>query len=105
MPVQKRASKATTPQLMGVYATLPKRTIWGMPVRVEIPFEVPYLTPGVAAIEDVIGGLSSAKLLIEEGRYNLGRLVPGLEVEQVQVSVWDVSCDAKRPRTRGPGNA
>jgi hypothetical protein len=39
-------------------------------MRVDVPFEVHYLTPGTVPIEDVIDALLSAKLLIEEGGYN-----------------------------------
>lgn len=60
-------------------------------MRVEIPFEVTYQTPNIVQLEDVIDGLISAKLLIEEGGYNLGHLVPGLQIEQVQVGIRSIT--------------
>jgi hypothetical protein len=60
-------------------------------VRIEIPFEVKYLTDGPVPIGDIIDSLISAKILIEEGGYNLARIVPGLHVEQVQVNVSSIS--------------
>jgi hypothetical protein len=60
-------------------------------MRVDIPFEVKYLTEGPVPIQDIIDGLISAKILIEEGGYNLAGIVPGLQVEQVQVNVSSIS--------------
>jgi len=60
-------------------------------MRIEVPFEIHYLTEGTVPIEDVIDALVSAKLFIEEGGYNLGGLVPGLHIEQVQVNVRSIS--------------
>jgi hypothetical protein len=60
-------------------------------MRFDVPIEVQYLTEGAVPIEDVIDALISAKLFIEEGGYNLTGLVPGLNVEQVQVHVRSVS--------------
>jgi hypothetical protein len=60
-------------------------------MRVDIPFEITYETVGISPIEDVIDALVSAKLLIEEGGYNLTELVRGLQIESVQVSVRTVS--------------
>jgi hypothetical protein len=60
-------------------------------MRIEIPFEIRYETPNTVPIEDVIDGLISAKLLIEEGGYNLAHFVPGLQIEQVQVSIRSVT--------------
>lgn len=60
-------------------------------MRVDVPFEVHYLTPGTVPIEDVIDALLSAKLLIEEGGYNLSSLVPGLHIEQVSVTVRSIT--------------
>jgi hypothetical protein len=65
--------------------------VGGDGVRVEIPFEIKYLTDGPVPIGDIIDSLISAKLLIEEGGYNLARLVPGLQVEQVQVNVSSIT--------------
>ena len=59
-------------------------------MRVEIPFEVTSRTPNIVQLEDVIDGLISAKLLIEEGN-NLGHLVPGLQIEQVQVGIRSIT--------------
>jgi hypothetical protein len=56
-------------------------------MRIEIPFEIRYETPNTVPIEDVIDGLISANLLIEEGGYNLAHFVPGLQIEQVQVGI------------------
>jgi hypothetical protein len=60
-------------------------------MRVEMPFEVKYLTEGAVPIEDVIDSLVSVKILIEEGGYNLGYLVRGLRIEQVQVNISSIS--------------
>jgi hypothetical protein len=60
-------------------------------VRVNIPFEINYFVSETSPIEDVIDGLVSAKILIEEGGYNLSGLFPGLEVESVQVHVKRIS--------------
>jgi hypothetical protein len=60
-------------------------------MRFDIPFEVQYLTEGIVPIEEVIDAMISAKLFIEEGGYNLGGLIPGLNIEQVQVSVRSIS--------------
>jgi hypothetical protein len=60
-------------------------------MRVDVPFEIHYLTPGAVPIEDVIDALLSAKSLIEEGGYNLGDLVPGLHIEQVSVTVRSIT--------------
>jgi cell division protein FtsB len=60
-------------------------------MRFDVPFEVHYLTPGTVPIEDVIDGLLAAKLLIEEGGYNLSNLVPGLHIEQVSVIVRSIT--------------
>jgi hypothetical protein len=60
-------------------------------VQADFPFEVTYQTPNTVPIEDVIDGLISAKLLIEEGGYNLAHLIPGLQIEQVRVNVRSVT--------------
>jgi hypothetical protein len=60
-------------------------------VRVEFPFEITYLTEGTTPIDEVIDGLIAAKFFIEEGGYNLSKVVPGLHVEQVQVSMRRLS--------------
>src|SRR5947207_1420919 len=60
-------------------------------MRVDLPFEITYETTGVSPIDDVIDALVSAKLLIEEGGYNLAAFIPGLQIESVQVSVRTVS--------------
>jgi hypothetical protein len=67
-------------------------------MRVDVPFEVHYLTPGTVPIEDVIDALLSAKRLIEEGGYNLGDLVPGLHIEQVSVTVRSITQESPLPR-------
>jgi hypothetical protein len=60
-------------------------------MRFDVPFEVQYLTEGTVPIEDIIDALISAKIFIEEGGYNLSGLIPGLNIEQVQVNVRSIS--------------
>lgn len=60
-------------------------------MRIDVPFEVKYLTEGPVPIQDIIDGLVSARVLIEEGGYNLARILPGLHVEQIQVNVRSIS--------------
>ena len=60
-------------------------------MRIDVPFEIRYLTEGTVPIQDIIDGLVSAKTLIEEGGHNLSKLIPGLHVEEVQVSVLSIS--------------
>lgn len=60
-------------------------------MRVEIPFNVVYDVENATSLEDVIQGLISIKLLIEEGGHNLPHFVPGLQVERVQVNVTAIT--------------
>ena len=60
-------------------------------MQVTVPFHMEYETPGSVPIGDVIESLTALKLLIEEGGFNLGHIVPNLSVEKVQVNVRSIS--------------
>lgn len=60
-------------------------------MRIDVPFSVTYEVKNATPIEDVIESLVSLKLLIEEGGYSLPYLIAGLEVEQVQVRVSQIT--------------
>lgn len=60
-------------------------------MRIDVPFEVQYLTPGTVPIDEIIGSLTAVRFLLEETSQMVPRLVDGAILEHASIGVRSIT--------------
>jgi hypothetical protein len=60
-------------------------------LRIEVPFEIEYLTPGTVPIDELIDSLTATRYVLEESGYFLPSVVEGLRLEHLSIGVRSIT--------------